>query len=278
MKKITPFFLFASFSFFFLAPAFSFSSLAQDDEEVQQESLDQENQEQEPTDDDEASNTDEETSSNEDDQQDEEETDEETAEAKPEADKEATEESARRRNVVIDSVVTLNYVFENSANSFLNKYHIHLEGIATGSTAVIKGEATITCEAEGFLAKWPGGECKLTCSIPKVPYEMAFRQTGEDKGSIALRWKTNIFETWKSECTFKEANSKPFVTTGSPELWLAKALKQARPPLGAIALKLENDQETTSTFVINKTELADPPIGNAELEGTGVITIKPPEE
>ena len=83
-----------------------------------------------------------------------------------------------------------------------------------------------------------------------------------------------IFENWASKCTFTDAPGARFETTGPPEKWLAKAVEKARPPLRSIVADV-TDEETTTSFVINKEVLDDPPIGTIEIEGTGVVTITP---
>lgn len=182
---------------------------------------------------------------------------------------------AGTRTIVLDGAVTLNYVFDNAAESFVIKYSFHIEGNAAADAAVIKGEADIKGDVEGFLAKWPEGECKLSVTIPKIPFEMSFRANGEEKGRVSFKLKDKILETWESRCTFSDAPGKTFQTRGTPEEWLNKALQKARPPLSSITVKLDVEEATTTTFQISKQILKDPPIGTAEIEGTGVITIKP---
>lgn len=185
----------------------------------------------------------------------------------------AAEGGAQSRKVALDAAITLNYVFADSPESFTVKYHFHIDGAANADTAVIKGEADINSEVEGFLAKWPSGECKLLVTVPKVPFELSFKKAGESSdANLSLRWKGNIIETWKSSCTFTEP-AKPFETTGNPEKWLTQALNKARPPLRAIKLKLEPGQTASTSFVVKKQTIQDPPIGSAEIEGTGLITV-----
>lgn len=189
------------------------------------------------------------------------------------AEETASEGGAATRKIALDAAVTMNYIFADSSDSFTVKYHFHIDGDANADTAVIKGEADITSEVEGFLAKWPSGECKLNVSVSKVPFELTFKKTGESTdASLGLRWKGNIVETWKSVCTFSEP-AKPFETTGNPEKWLTQALNKARPPLRSIKMKLEPGETATTTFTIKKQTIQDPPVGSAEIEGTGVITV-----
>lgn len=187
----------------------------------------------------------------------------------------AAREGEEARQVVIDSLVNLNYVFNNSPDSFILKYHVHLEGKLAAATAVIKGNASIATDVTGFLAKWPTGNCKLAVNIPDSPFEMIFRKTADDKGTIDLKFTNPITETWESQCTFQDAPDAKFNTKGDPEKWLAKALEKARPPLTRLTVNLNPEESTTMKFEISKQTIKDPPLGSAEVDGTGVITINP---
>jgi hypothetical protein len=193
----------------------------------------------------------------------------------PAAEGGAAGEGQEARQVVIDSLVNMNYVFNGSPDSFVLKYHVHLEGKLAAATAVIKGTASINTEVTGFLAKWPTGNCKLTVSIPDSPFEMIFRKTAEDKATIDIKFTNPITETWESQCTFLDAPDAKFNTKGDPEKWLAKALEKARPPLTRMTVNLNPEESTTMKFEISKQMIKDPPLGSAEIDGTGVITINP---
>ena len=184
-------------------------------------------------------------------------------------------EGEELRDVIIDGVISLNYIFDNSPDNFVLKYHLHLEGKIAASTAVIKGNARIVAEVKGFLAKWPTGECKLLVNVPETPFQMTFRKTGDDKANVNLTFPRPITETWESKCTFKDAPNAKFDTKGEPEKWLSKALQRARPPLARMTVNLSSNETTTMKFQIRKQTLKDPPLGSAEVEGTGVITVKP---
>jgi len=177
-------------------------------------------------------------------------------------------------DITITSAIVMNYIFNNSTDSFTVKYRWDIKGDVNSETAVLKGDALIDAEVVGPLSKWPTGECKLFITIPKIPYEMVFRRTNEKTSSIKLVFKRTISEDWQSKCTFKDAPDAKFETRGEPERWLTKALEKARPPLKSIVANL-GEEETTTTFVINKQIINDAPLGSGEIEGTGVITIKP---
>ncbi len=210
-----------------------------------------------------------------------EETGEPAAEGQPQPPKPpATAEGAARegeeaRQIVIDALVNLNYVFNNSPDSFMLKYHVHLEGRVAAATAVLKGNSSINTEVTGFLAKWPTGECKLNVTVPDSPFEMTFRKTAEDRAMVDLKFPNPISENWDSQCSFKDAPDAKFNTKGDPEKWLAKAFEKARPPLTRLTVNLNPEESTTMKFEISKQTIKDPPLGSAEVDGTGVITINP---
>lgn len=187
----------------------------------------------------------------------------------------AAGEGEEARQIVIDSLVNMNYVFNGSPDSFILKYHVHLEGKVAAATAVIKGNASIATEVTGYLAKWPTGNCKLTVNIPDTPFQMTFTKIGEERGNIDLKFTNPITEMWESLCTFTDAPDAKFNTKGDPEKWLAKALEKARPPLTRLTVNLNPEESTTMKFEISKQTIKDPPLGTAEFEGTGVITINP---
>ena len=186
----------------------------------------------------------------------------------------APREGENRWNVTMTIAVVMNYVFDNSPDSFVVKYQFVINGQANAETAVLRGEADITASVQGPLSKWPTGECKLTVTVPKVPYELTFRKTGDDKGNLKLVFRKSINEDWQSQCTFGDTPGARFETRGAPEAWLSKALEKARPPIKDLIADL-GTEETTSRFVISKESIPDPPLGSAEIEGTGVITIRP---
>ncbi len=177
------------------------------------------------------------------------------------------------RNIVIDAVVTLNYVFANSPDSFVIKYAIHFEGKTAARVAVVKGKASISTEVDGFLAKWPTGECKLKVTIPDTPFGLTFNRSTDEQANLNVRFTSPIIETWESECTFQDAPEAKFNTKGNPERWLAKAMQKTSPPLSRLTVPLEQGESSTMKFVINKQMLKDPPLGTAEIQGTGVVTI-----
>ena len=179
------------------------------------------------------------------------------------------------RQVVIDALVNMNYIFNNSPDSFVIKYHLHFEGRVAASTAVVKGNSSIATEVTGYLAKWPTGECKLSVQVPSTQTELTFRKVSDDKATIDLKFTNPISEIWESQCLFKDAPDATFNTKGDPEKWLAKALEKARPPLARMSVDLNPEESTTMKFEIGKQTIKDPPLGSAEVDGTGVITVNP---
>ncbi|HQG13584.1 MAG: hypothetical protein BWY40_00442 [bacterium ADurb.Bin270] len=188
----------------------------------------------------------------------------------------AAGEGDDRRKVSISGMVVMNYVFDNSPDSFTVRYRWELSGNANASTSVIKGDLDIDAEVDGYLAKWPTGECALNITIPKVPFELTFRKDSEEKGDIRIQFKQGISENWQSNCTFHDAPGARFETSGPPERWFEKALSKARPPIRSIVVNLSDD-ETTTPLVIPKETIGDPPVGSMEVEGTASITVTPAE-
>lgn len=180
------------------------------------------------------------------------------------------------RKIIIDGMVKLNYVFNNAPESFIINYHFRIEGDIKAQTAVIRGDAVIDAKVDGFLAKWPTGECTLNITIPKAPFQVTFRkQPDEEEANLNLRFTRPITETWESSCSFGDAGAKPFVTTGDPEKWLQRALSKASPPLSRLVANVTEGEKTTTKFVISNHMINDPPLGTIQAEGTGVITIIP---
>lgn len=183
-------------------------------------------------------------------------------------------EEENRWTIKIMATIKMNYLFNNSEDSFIVNYRWEVNGEANAATAVIRGTADIDAEVEGFLSKWPTGECRLEVSIPKVPFEITFRRTEEERSNIRLVFRQAINEAWQSKCSFTDAPGARFDTIGEPEQWMTRALKKARPPLRSIIADL-GDEETTTTSVIGKQIISDPPLGSGEFEGIVTITVGP---
>ncbi len=183
-------------------------------------------------------------------------------------------EFENRWEIRITGTVRMDYVFANSEDSFTVRYRWDLGGEANAATAVIRGDANIEAEVEGPLSKWPTGECTLSIAVPKIPFELTFQRTDEENSSLRLVFRKAINEDWQSQCTFTDAPDAKFDTRGEPERWLTRALEKASPPLKSLVANLD-EGETTTSFVISKQILDDAPLGNGEIEGTGVVTITP---
>jgi hypothetical protein len=177
------------------------------------------------------------------------------------------------RKVIIDALVNLNYVFNNSPDSFIVTYHFRIEGDIKAKTSVMRGQATVDVKTEGFLAKGPTFECKLKVTVPKAPYQLTFRWKDDENANLDLNFTKPIMETWESNCTFGDSGAKPFVTKGDPEKWLKRALTKTSPPLRRLTAKLSEDEKTTTNFIVNTHQVNDPPLGTIEVDGKGIITI-----
>jgi hypothetical protein len=178
------------------------------------------------------------------------------------------------RKILIDGMVDMNYVFNDSPESFIIHYHFRIEGEIKAKTAVIRGDAQIDTKVDGFLAKWPNGECSLTITIPKAPFQVTFKRNDEENATIDLTFTKPIVETWESKCNFGEG-AKPFVTRGDPEKWMERALAKTSPPLKSLVATVNATEKTTNKFLINSFQINDPPLGTIEAQGTGVVTIIP---
>lgn len=183
-------------------------------------------------------------------------------------------EGQTRWTVSMTVAVLMNYVFTDSNDSFTIRYRFEIKGTVNAETAVLRGDLDINADVQGSLAKWPTGECTLSVNVPKVPYELTFRKTGDDKTSLRLVLRRAVNEDWQSRCTFSDSPGARLETRGAPETWLAKALEKARPPLKDLIADI-GEEETTTRFIISKEQISDPPLGSGEIEGTGVITIRP---
>lgn len=179
-----------------------------------------------------------------------------------------------RWHIEVNLAVVMIYTFNDSPNSFTIKYRWSLASEANSATAIIKGDANVEAEVQGALSKWPTGECRLSINIPKAPFEMTFKRTDEDKGSIKLIFKKAISEEWSSTCRFTDAPDARLDTRGPPEQWLWKAIDRAEPSLKSLVSNLGNEESAT-TVIIKRQTFDDNPIGKIEVEGSGVVTIKP---
>ena len=189
------------------------------------------------------------------------------------------DEGEDQKEIIIEATFTVDYIFAESLGSssgFIIKYTFKIQGNINANVAVIKGNADIKTEVEGFLSKWPTGDCKLSINLPKIPFTMTFRKVGDEKAKVSLRFKGGIQEQWESKCTFQ--GGEEFITTGPPEKWLTKALAKTSPPLRSLVAKIDPDSEkTTATFTVRKFNVKDDPIGSAQIEGSGTLTIREKE-
>lgn len=192
----------------------------------------------------------------------------------PTAEEKAKMAGASKR-LDIDAVVIIKYMFNWSADSYTVKYHINLGGDINNDTAVIKGNAKVATDISGFLSKTSAFECVLKVSIADVPYEITFRKTSDTEADINVALKGQILEDWESLCTFLDTSNAKFNTRGSPERWISMALEKAKPPLNRLPISIDPTKTTTSRFTINKHTVPDEGLGTAEIEGTGVVTIRP---
>lgn len=184
------------------------------------------------------------------------------------------------RKISIDTIVVITYNNLNPLDSYTVKYHLNMGGYIIQATGLIKGNVNVATDVRGSLARSPAFECLLKISIADVPYEIMFNKTDETEANINVSFKGQVLEDWDSLCTFVDGSDAKFNTRGSPEHWLAAALKKAEPPLNKLSAKLDPAKETTMKFTVPKYTVEDTGMGTVDVEGTGVITIvplKPPE-
>lgn len=196
-------------------------------------------------------------------------------EAAEETPEKAAEETADgiHRSLTIDAVVVVNYTLNNE--SYIIKYHINMGGDLNADVGMIKGNAKIATDISGYLARTNLFECLLKVSIADVPYEIYFQKMGEKEASVNVAFKGQILEDWESLCTFLDASGAKFNTRGSPERWIGVALEKANPPLTKLEIPVEASKATTLKFSIAKHTIQDEGVGIAEVDGTGVVTLKP---
>jgi hypothetical protein len=182
-----------------------------------------------------------------------------------------------------DIAATLSYSFTGSQDRFTVKYHMNLTGnLMNKDLSVLKGEASIITNVDGYLAKWPTGQCALGVSISKVPFDLVMKKPSDNEGTINIQLKGNILEDWKSTCSFTDAPGAEFVTTGTPEKWLEQIIKNIDPPLNQIPINLSNTNSSV-TFSSAKSTISDPPLGEARVDAIGTLTLevktnpKPPQ-
>ncbi len=177
--------------------------------------------------------------------------------------------------VSIEGTVSLNYVFAESPENFIITYNFKLEDFVRNKVDVLKGDAEITADVKGYLAKWPTGACTLNVSIGKIPYEIIFNRIKEDEARVDLKFKESILEKWESKCTFVDAPGAEFKTTGTPEKWLDEALKKTTPSLRRLILKMPQGSPTAVDFKIETTMIPDTPLGSSEIKGSGKVALSP---
>lgn len=175
------------------------------------------------------------------------------------------------------SQITMNYVFNDSPDSFLITYRLELSEPVHNKADVLKGSAKIGVSIKGFLAKWPSGECTLNISASEAPYEIIYNRHQEENAKINIRFTGTILEQWQSNCQFKDQAGSKFTTTGNPEKWLDRALKVAAREFTDMTLPVDryHKQSHKQDFELKRFILADPPLGSAEIEGSGTVELMP---
>ncbi len=175
----------------------------------------------------------------------------------------------------VDSVVIVSYTFESSPDSYQVKYHLNLGGNIKTKAGRIKGMAKVATDISGYLAKSTAFECMLKVTVATAPYEVIYNLSGEDELNLDVSIKGQLLEDWESFCTFLDQTKAKFNTRGNPELWINNALSKSDPPMSKLVAEFDKTKTTTVKFTVPKYTVRDEGLGFAEVEGTGVITIKP---
>ena len=172
---------------------------------------------------------------------------------------------------------TLSYVFADAPDSFIVTYHLELDNTVRNKVDILNGSAKIAASVQGFLAKWPSGECALMINASEAPYEIVFNQDQEESAKVNLRFTGTILEQWQSNCEFKGEAGTKFTTTGNPEKWIDRALKVAAREYTNLTIPVDRYHKKTSKhdFELQSLILADPPLGSAEIGGKGTIELIP---
>ena len=152
-----------------------------------------------------------------------------------------------------------------------------MEALARNKVDLVKGSGQITTGINGFLAKWPTGECALNISVGDLPFEMVFNKIAEEQVHVDIRIVGELSENWESNCTFIDAPGSKFHTSGTPEKWVIRALKRPIPSFSDLTIPIDRLHKMTTTlkFQIEQFLIPDPPLGSAELKGGGTIQIIP---
>lgn len=177
--------------------------------------------------------------------------------------------------LTFDAVVTMDYTFFNSADTFKVKYHINMNGDVSQNIGIIKTNATTVAEPNGYYAKWPTGQCLLSISIASVPCEIRYRRIANKEVEFSFTFEKSILEDWESMCTFIDAPGKQFNTRGNPEKWFDAAMLKAKPSFKKLNVTISPDETTSLRISIPKHTVTDEGLGSAEVEGLGIITLQP---
>jgi hypothetical protein len=195
--------------------------------------------------------------------------------AAPRSDETDAEKGVTPRKITLDAVVIVNYAYSDSGESYNVKHHISAGGEITPDIGIIKSKASIATDISGYLAKTSLFECLLKITISDVPFELAFKKISETEADINISFKEQILENWESLCTFLDTSAAKFNTIGAPERWIGIALEKTSPPLSKIVAPIDAKKTTTLKFSAQKQSIPDEPLGTAQIEVTGVLTIQP---
>lgn len=183
--------------------------------------------------------------------------------------------------------VILDYYFYGGNNQFTLTYHIdvndQIELPMTNqppqlTTRVLAGNAGVNTEVEGYLAKGAGIQCLLEVQIPKLPYQVQYRETSTTAAIVNVQRLGPAAEDWSSNCLFSDDPEAVFKTSGPPEKWMDEVLAQLLEQLKIIDVSLSDTYEVTKDFRIEPQRIEDGNIGRMDIRGEGNIIIGAPQE
>lgn len=179
--------------------------------------------------------------------------------------------------VMIKASFNFNYVFAESPDSFIVDYKLEVDEKIKNQVDIKKGDIRVNTDVQGFLAKWPTGECQLNIGVSEIPYQLSFNKVEEEKIRLDLAMEENITEKFDSNCVFTDAPGSKFNTSGAREQMLINAIRKSAPQLRGMQIPVDryHKQPTKVKIPIERFSWSDAPLGSAEIEGAWEIEIIP---
>lgn len=177
--------------------------------------------------------------------------------------------------ISVDAIININYTFLNGVDKFKVRYAVNLSDILKPRMTKVRGNASISTDISGTLAKWPGGECALAIATDAVPFEISVTPASGIDRQMAIKFNRGISENWQSKCSFVDDPDAHFNTSAGGEKWVENALRKTSPLLNQLSATFNQTGSSTLTFFIEKQKVVEEGIGSADVDGTGIISIEP---